>query len=188
MIHYFYYFFLAPANGRYVHLELFIFMHFARIFFTSCYLCYLFFLLVRLRRTTCVRHSRPIISARVLPSGQVSSLSLKRVNPCRAFINYGGARNIFRRCRLLFYIMSRVVWSNLFEVLNWFPRHFLRMFARVPPWTGLNYGVDWPLSSYPGCRYNKGSSIGFISYIVLLCNNAIWAVWKTLCVPISQIS
>lgn len=106
---------------------------------------------------------------------QVSSLSLNYVNLCRMLNT--DACNIF--CWLLFYITLCVVVKPIW--INWFPCHFLRTFARVPEF-GLNARTNhWTV--YPG--YNKGPTIVFILYIVLLCNNAIWAVWKTLCVPIS---
>lgn len=38
----------------------------------------------------------------------------------------------FGTTRSLVYTLCRTSWSNLFEVLNWFPRHFLRPSARVP--------------------------------------------------------
>lgn len=48
----------------------------------------------------------------------------------RSLITKAGARGIFGRC-LLFYIICRASWSNLFELLNWFSRHFLRASTEV---------------------------------------------------------
>jgi len=102
----FYYFFKQLRAWR-LYLELCVFMHFLLVFFLTIVYVINFFM-IQLYQTTYGCYWILIISIWILLSEQVSSLSLKHVNPCRMFINYGRAQYI-SICRLLFYIMSRVV-------------------------------------------------------------------------------
>lgn len=127
------------------------------------FFCLVLPILLYVYQTTC--RSTSIISAWILLSKFPVQVCSVLIRVARSLIT--GACNIFCCC-MCSSTLCRASWSNLFEVLNWFPRHFLRTFARVCfRWVWIMAWADYcTVTTSWKRRCNKGS---FSFHILFYC-------------------
>lgn len=159
MIYYLHYFFIVHRKWKNCTC---IFIYFCSSFllFTSCYL---FFHMCVKQHMRC--RSTSIISAWILLSKFPVQVCSALIRVARSLIT--SARNIFC-CRVCSSTLCRAAWSNLFEVLNWFPHHFLRTFARVSDRSELWRGLT-TVQLRPGNVDTTKDLVSFSFHILFYC-------------------
>lgn len=117
-----------------------------------------------------------IISAWILLSKFPVQVCSVLIRVARSLIT--SAYNIFC-CRVCSSILCRATWSNLFEVLNWFPRHFLRMFARVSDRSELWRGLT-TVQLRPGNVDTTKDLVSFSFHILFYCATMQYELYEKL--------